>query len=224
MAIEYFCAYYSFIDALRELTDEEVGRLFMACLSYGKTGKAPQLAGNERFVFPLIRAQIDRDNERYRQRCEKNAANARSRYEREASDANGCERMPSDANGCETCQEKDKDKDNISSCDDSFESHEAKPTKHFFARDSNPYRAAKYLSEKILERLPTVKPHDERTLQSWADAFDKCHRLDGHDWPEIERVLMFSQQDSFWQTNVLSGVKFRKQYVQLLARMGGDAE
>lgn len=49
------------LDALEPLGDAEKGRLFTALLVYGKTGEAPQLGGNERFLFPMMRARIDRE-------------------------------------------------------------------------------------------------------------------------------------------------------------------
>ena len=38
MARAYFCAYYSYLDLLRELTDEEVGRLMRAVFIYAVDG------------------------------------------------------------------------------------------------------------------------------------------------------------------------------------------
>ena len=96
-----------------------------------------------------------------------------------------------------------------------------KRPKQVFEHDSLPYRAARWLADQIEERLPNCTAHSEATLQSWAADFDKCHRLDGHSWEDIDKVLQFSQFDSFWQSNILSGGKFRKQYTQLLAKMGG---
>lgn len=96
-----------------------------------------------------------------------------------------------------------------------------KKPKQVFEHDSLPYRAARWLADQIEERLPNCTPHSEATLQSWAADFDKCHRLDKHDWEDINAVLQFSQLNPFWQTNILSGAKFRKQYTQLLAKMGG---
>jgi hypothetical protein len=49
--------------AMEELNYEEKGRLFEAMLMYAQTGKKPQLKGNERFLFPAMRARIDRDKE-----------------------------------------------------------------------------------------------------------------------------------------------------------------
>lgn len=75
MALEYVAAYYSYLDLMEELSDAECGRLFKACLTYGKTGTVPELRGNERFVWPGIRSQIDRDAEKYKMRCEQNKNN-----------------------------------------------------------------------------------------------------------------------------------------------------
>ena len=75
MALKYFCAYHSYLDALSELNDEECGRLFKACLLYSKDGLEMSLTGNERFVFPSFRGQIDRDREKYADRCAKNQKN-----------------------------------------------------------------------------------------------------------------------------------------------------
>ena len=114
MAIEYFCCYHSYIEAMEPLNDAEKGRLFMACLTYSKLGEVPQLSGNERFVFPAIKAQIDRDNAKYKTKCEKQAANEKKRW-----DAMACDGMPTDAKHAKTKEkekekEKEKTKDNIS--------------------------------------------------------------------------------------------------------------
>lgn len=80
MAREYFCAYHSYLDAMDQLTDAEKGRLFTACLTYSKTGEVPELRGNERFIFPSFKNQIDRDRQRYEARCRKQAENAKKRW------------------------------------------------------------------------------------------------------------------------------------------------
>lgn len=90
MAREYFPAYHSYLEAMEELTDAEKGRLFTACLLYSKTGEAPQLSGNERYLFPAVRSQIDRDNEEYAKKCAKNRKNGELGGKRTG--ANGSER------------------------------------------------------------------------------------------------------------------------------------
>lgn len=103
MAREYFCCYHSYLDVMEQLNDTERGRLFTACLQYSKTGEAPELRGNERFVFPAFRSQIDRDNANYEQMCQKQSANSKKRWDAKRCDgmppdATGCHRMPDDAN------------------------------------------------------------------------------------------------------------------------------
>lgn len=100
----------------------------------------------------------------------------------------------------------------------------AKKKSKAFDPEDRAYKAAVYLDECICKRLPSQKPSEERKLQSWADAFDKCNRLDGRAWDDIARVLKFSQEDAFWQGNILSGTKFREKYLQLLAKMSGRKE
>lgn len=61
MARDYVCLYHSYLDAVQALGDAERGRLFTAMLEYSITGAAGHLPGNERFLFPMVKAQIDRD-------------------------------------------------------------------------------------------------------------------------------------------------------------------
>ncbi len=111
MAIEYFCAYHSYLDSMEELNDTERGRLFTACLIYSKTGEAPQLRGNERFVFPTLKAQIDRDKATYDSRCKKNSDNVRKRWNTDVYD--GEQPCTNDTKTKEKEKEKTKENNNI---------------------------------------------------------------------------------------------------------------
>ena len=123
MAVEYFCAYHSYLDALEPLTDAERGRLFVACLKYSKSGEVGHLSGNERFVFPVFRGQIDRDNAKYANKCKKQADNANKRWNKDdANDAKAYDGIPNvpphekdanDAKEKEKEKTKEKAKDNI---------------------------------------------------------------------------------------------------------------
>ena len=68
---------------MEPLNDAERGRLFTALLIYSQTGDAPHLDGNERFVFPVMREQIDRDSKKYAAKCERNRENVMKRYSNE---------------------------------------------------------------------------------------------------------------------------------------------
>lgn len=73
----YFCAYHSYLENMELLNSEERGRLFTALLEYSKDGTLIPLTGNERFVFPGIRSQIDRDKEQWKKTDEQQASYGR---------------------------------------------------------------------------------------------------------------------------------------------------
>lgn len=56
-------------------------------------------------------------------------------------------------------------------------------------------------------------------LDRWAQEIDRCHRIDGYSWQEIEAVLRWSQADDFWRSNVLSGATLRRQMGKLTLAM-----
>ena len=75
MAKEYFCAYHSYLKSIRNLSDAECGRLFKALLQYSAGEQLTNLQGREGIAFDFICEQIDRDNEKYAERCRTNREN-----------------------------------------------------------------------------------------------------------------------------------------------------
>ena len=72
--------YLDYLELFEGYTLEQVGRLITAMLEYAVTGVIPEFDGPERYVWPMLRGQIDRDREKYNARCKQNAENARSRH------------------------------------------------------------------------------------------------------------------------------------------------
>lgn len=62
MANCYVKAYFDWIEQTAALQDAERGRLFVGVLEYARTGTLPELSGRESILFPVFKAQIDRDN------------------------------------------------------------------------------------------------------------------------------------------------------------------
>jgi hypothetical protein len=87
-----------------------------------------------------------------------------------------------------------------------------------FEQEDSAYKVAKFLSDCIVDRLG-IKPHPDATIQQWANSIDKVNRIDGRPWPEITKVMEWCQYDRFWQSNILSGAKFREKYPQLLSKV-----
>lgn len=125
MEIAYIKVFTDALETWSLLSDEEVGRLVRALLEYQRTGQYPVLPGNERFLFHTCKAQIDRDNEKYRETVSSRASagkkGAESRWQRQNKDGKNSKcHICHDENGKygkdkdeEKEEDKEKDKDNI---------------------------------------------------------------------------------------------------------------
>lgn len=57
---------------VNELTDEQTGQLFKGMVGYFAEGKPPKFDGVLKYVWIPIKQQMDRDSEKYAEKCEKN--------------------------------------------------------------------------------------------------------------------------------------------------------
>ena len=80
------------------------------------------------------------------------------------------------------------------------------------------YVISNLLLSEILKRKPDLKKPD---IEKWAKNIDLMIRVDKRKPEEIKKVVVWCQQDSFWQNNILSTEKLRKQYDQLTLKMRG---
>lgn len=115
--VKVFCDCIETIDLL---TDAEAGRLFKAILRYaGGQENQAELPGQEKLVFGMLRAQIDRDRASYAEKSAANRENGKkggrprkpSGFLKNPEKANGFFENPEKANKSEKSQDKDKDKD-----------------------------------------------------------------------------------------------------------------
>lgn len=77
-------------------------------------------------------------------------------------------------------------------------------------------KLANLLKDLITNNTPTFK---QPNINSWSEEVNKIHRLDKRTYEQIEYVIKWSQQDSFWQANILSPAKLRKQFDTLVAQI-----
>lgn len=96
-----------------------------------------------------------------------------------------------------------------------------KNDKNIFKSDSEEIRLSELLFSLMLKNNPKAK---KPNLQTWAKHIDRLHRIDGHDYDDIERVVQWSQKDTFWLNNILSTEKLRKQFDSLWLQMGNKPE
>jgi len=103
-----------------------------------------------------------------------------------------------------------------------------------YTEDSSPYKAALYLRNRILSNNPRARvPRDDPEdplMQKWAQEMDRLHRIGppggnkGYSWEEIRQLIDFSQDDDFWQANILSAGKLREKCIQLENQMRRDTQ
>ncbi len=122
-----FILYHAHGKLFAALTDQEAGQLIKAIFCYVTTGKCADITGAAKIAYISIVDDLDRNQKKYEQKCEKNRANASKRWgegksigknedaiacDRIKRNANACERMPSDANRCLYDNDNDNDNDN----------------------------------------------------------------------------------------------------------------
>ena len=114
----YVKAFFDWPEQMSALTDEEKGRLFVAILKYGETGEIPEMQGAERILFPVFKAQIDRDAGR--SEAGKKAVNARWSKEKaeepvreDTDDTSVYESIRTDTDVCEAYEAIPKKKEEI---------------------------------------------------------------------------------------------------------------
>ncbi len=66
-----FVLYCEYKDSVSQLSDEEKGKLFAAILEYADTGNVLELSGATAMAFSFIRYQLDINEEKYQEICEK---------------------------------------------------------------------------------------------------------------------------------------------------------
>lgn len=89
-------------------------------------------------------------------------------------------------------------------------------SKDIFPLESEERKLSTLLYGLILKRRANFK---KPNLDNWGKEISKMIRIDKRDIVEIEKVINWCQSDSFWQNNILSADKFRKQYDQLALKM-----
>jgi len=99
-------------------------------------------------------------------------------------------------------------------------------TKKLFDVNSLEYRLTQILLDLILERRPTYFPKIvgnkvvyQKQIQDWCVDMDHLLRIDKRDPELVLDVIEWCQKESFWQKNIISTSKLRKQFSKLCDAM-----
>lgn len=123
-----FIVYHSYRECFEDLSDEEVGILFKAMLSYSETGEMPEMPKPLKVAFRFIKQQMDANKEKYIEKCNKRSeagakggrprketqeekANGFSEDELKAKKANGFSEKQTKAKKADKEEDKEEDKD-----------------------------------------------------------------------------------------------------------------
>jgi len=98
--------YIDLVQHVRQLPLDEVGEVFLAVLNYADTGELPELSGAAGMCFSFIRAQLDRDTEKWEETRAKRIVSGRTggiasgiaRKQTEANEASASKPKQTEAN------------------------------------------------------------------------------------------------------------------------------
>ena len=75
--------YFDVRPCLKRLDNESKGKLFEAILDYGEHGIVPELDGMLGVAWDFIQPRVDRDEDKYQEKCENNRKAANIRWDKE---------------------------------------------------------------------------------------------------------------------------------------------
>lgn len=90
---------------------------------------------------------------------------------------------------------------------------ERKESRNSVAPSEKAFGLSSLLLTKMKENNPRTRDPE---IRKWAIEIERMNRIDKYSWDEIEQLIIYSQEDEFWQTNILSAAKLRKQAARLM--------
>lgn len=171
MADTYIKIWDTYESYFEPLSAAEVGRLVLAMMKYKSSGTEPELNGNERYVWPAVKRDLDKDAEYIEGKRISGKAGGLS-SKRKQNEVNASKTK------LEKEKEKEKDKMSSSSCD---ETTTTKPIEDVFRENIGKLGATgqKALAEYV-ERMG-----DELVLA----VIGKCSDLGGSTWAYVRKAL-----------------------------------
>ena len=136
-----FIIYTSYLKIFEQLTDEQLGQLTRHMLSFAKTGEEPAIEDPlVKLSFAFIKDDMERNQRKYEEKCERLRANARKRWDKKQLDAEASEDMQKHTNVCKSMQlhanaqiamhnDNEYDNDNVNDNDVSKETDILEPSK-----------------------------------------------------------------------------------------------
>ena len=139
-----FILYTSDYQLIEGLTDEQLGQLTRALFTYARDGEIIKLDPVVRMAFVFIKDKIDRNQQKYQKKCERNRENIRKRWNKSnTNDTKENERIPNDTSVYERIPNDttrylyDSDSDSVSDSDSDSVSDVSKETDNIPSKEGS---------------------------------------------------------------------------------------
>lgn len=100
-----FIIYTSYLKIFEQLTDAQLGQLTRHMLYFAKTGEEPNIEDPiVKLSFAFIKDDMERNQRKYEEKCERLRANARKRWDKKQLDSEASEDMQKHTNVCKSMQ------------------------------------------------------------------------------------------------------------------------
>ena len=118
MALEYVPVFWDWIEVTGELNDQEKGRLIDAMVMYSRGGDwQDRIKGNERYLFPAFRQQIERAREKSDKRADAGATGGKQAQANASKakqiQANSSKRKQTKANASKIAKKEEEEKKEV---------------------------------------------------------------------------------------------------------------
>lgn len=200
---ESFVLYTSQYEAVADLSVQQKGELFDALFQYVSTGDEPKFTDREvKMAFNFIRIQIDRDNAKYAEVCERRRAAGRmggrprkqvDSSESNASDEKQKKQMVSD----KSKKSKSKHNDNVNDSDNEYDNDNDGNTKlslgDTVSIDTSSFQTEKEKKEAYAaeeeKRFMAFFQYFNRAIASSGSSIKPCKELDDDRRAALRRIF-----------------------------------
>lgn len=175
-----FPVYLDYAKAVNKLSDDEAGKLFKALLEYAGSNHEPQLEGSLYAVFAIMQNQLDRDTEKYEQKCaqlRENGSKGGRPSKNKEPDANQEKPNGFSSQPNKPDTDTDTDKETATATDSNNgkpEDKQAKPIRHKYGEYKNVLLSDEELS-KLQAEIPCWQEMIER-LSSYMESSGKKYK------------------------------------------------
>lgn len=184
-----FVIYIDYRQHLDLLTDKERGRLLTALFDYAESKKIPDLSGAAMMAFSFIKAQMDRDEAKYIERCRinrenglkggrppkpKTTENNPEETEDNPEKAKITERFLEKPKKPDTDTDNDNDTDNDTRANNMGDKPPEPPAEDPPAREPVPYKKIQDLFRELCPSYPAIRAINGQRKKAVAARWNEC--------------------------------------------------